>query len=137
MLKRLGIADFLGALIQHVEQYTELRCYEAPEDQKSPFYAIELVETEPRNTKTEFIDRYQVSLHAIAAPCEGPFSFEPVLEMETRLEEAMTIPLKIPDQFHLVDQDFVGLNILKKDPSNEGHAVVTFHFDISYGLACK
>lgn len=137
MLRRLGIADFLGAVIQHVEQYTELPCYEDPLDQASPFYAIDLVETEPRNTKTEFIDRFKVSFHVIAAPCEGRFSFQPVLELEQKLEEAMTVPLAIPACFHLVDQNFVGVNVMKKDPTNEGHIVMTFYFDVSYGYACK
>lgn len=137
MLMRLGIADFLGMLISHIERYTGIRCYEAPEDQKSPFYALELVETAPQNTKTEFIDRYQVMLHVIAAPCKGPFSYQPVLELEQQLEEAMTNELDVPEPFYLVNQDFVGLNALKRDETNEGHAVVTFYFDVSYGHVCK
>lgn len=137
MLKRLGIADFLGLLIHHIEAQTGKRCYEAPEDQKSPFYALELVETVPKNTKTQFIDRYQVTLHAIAAPSKGPFSFQPVAELEQELEEAMTVPLEVPEPFYLVNQDFVGLNGLKKDPSGEGHAIITVYFDISYGFICK
>lgn len=137
MLRRLGIADFLGLLITHIEQRTGKRCYEAPEDQESPFYALDIVETEPRNTKTEFIDRFQVSLHAIAAPCQGPFSYQPVLELEQELEEAMTEELRIPAPFRLLEQNFVGLNALKRDETNEGHAVLTFYFDVSYGFACK
>lgn len=138
MLKRLGIADFLGLFIAHVEEGTGLRCYEAPLDQKSPFYALDLIETEPRNTKTEFIDRFQVTLHAIAAPSIGAFSFQPVLELEHTLEEVMTRPLKVPEPFCLVNQEFVGVNALKCDEETmEGHAVLTFVFDVSYGFACK
>lgn len=137
MLHRLGIVDFLALLIEHIETRTGKRCYEAPEDQDPPFFALDLVETQPRNTKTEFIDRFQVSLHAIAAPSEGPFSFQPVLELLKELEEAMTDELAIPRPFRLIEQEYEGLNVLKKDESQEGHAVVTYHFDVSYGFATK
>lgn len=136
-LRRFGIVDFLACLISHVEEQTGKRLYEAPQDQKAPFFALDLVETEPTNTKTEFIDRFQVSIHAIAAPNTGAFSFQPVLELLQELEEAMTVKLAIPAPFRLIDQDYVGLNTLKQDPSGEGHAVVTYRFDVLYGFMCK
>lgn len=136
MLKRLSMAEFLGCLIDHVEERTGLSCYDDPNNKKSPFYSVQLVRSEPANTKTEFRDVYQVWIHCISAPA-NPFSNAPVLALVQALEEAMTDDMELPDPFCVQRQDYGGLQTLKKDESGEGHAVLSFDFNVRYGFRCK
>lgn len=135
-LTRLSIAEFLGCLIDHVEAATGLRCYDDPENRESPFYSVQFLKSEPANTKTMFVDVYQVWVHCIAAPAK-PHSNAPVLALVESLEEAMTSDVRLPDGFQLVAQVYGGLQSLKRDESGEGHAVLTYDFHICYGFRCK
>jgi len=136
MLKRLGIADFIGCLIEHIESRTGLRCYDSPDGVPSPFYSVQLLRSEPANTKTMFVDVYRVWIHCISEPV-NPYSNAPVLGLVTALEEAMTEDVEPPDGYKLIRQTYGGLQTLKQDESDEGHAVLSFDFHICYGLRCK
>lgn len=136
MLKRLSIAEFLGCLITHIESKTGIKCYDDPDNEKSPLFSVQLVSTEPANTKTMYIDSYEVWIHCISKP-RKPYSNTPVLKLVQTLEEAMTDDLALPAPFQMYRQEYRGLQTLKKDPSNEGHAVLSFRFYICYGLRCK
>lgn len=136
MLKRLSIAEFLGALIDWVSERTGVPCCSDPNGKASPFYAVELLRTEPQNTKTEFVDRYDVSIHCISEPVR-PYSSAPVLDLVQKLEEAMSDDLELPEPFDLCRQEYGGLQAVKRDESDEGHAVLSFSFLIGYGFRCK
>lgn len=136
MLRRLSIAEFWGLLLDHITSHTEIPVYTAPYERKSPFYYLELLGTEPVDTKTQYIDRFKFSIHAISQPTK-PFSFEPVLNMVQEIEEIMTDDMKIGRPFWLVNQSFDGVQAVKKDETEEGHAVLDYHFDISYGFKVK
>lgn len=137
MLRRLSPTELLSVLINHVESRTGIRLYDNPEGKKSPFYSFDSIEREPNNTKTMFMDRFSLSIHCISAPPLGEYSSQPVLEMENRLEEALTDELELPEPYELVHQECQGINAVKRDPSGEGHAVVSYNFDVCYGFRCK
>lgn len=136
MMKRLSAAEFLGCLIATIEKRTGISCYDNADNKPSPLYSVQLLRTEPANTKTMFIDRYEVSIHCISEEVE-PYSNAPVLRLVQQLEEAMTDDLKLKVPYLLHRQDYLGLQALKKDPSGEGHAVLNFTFHICYGYRCK
>lgn len=135
-LKRFGIGEFIGALISHIEQNTNLPCYDSPDGKMSPFYSVELVKSEPQNTKTMFVDMYEVWIHCIGEPVK-PYSNAQVLELVSTLEEAMTVELTLPAPYELISQDYGGLQTLKRDESGEGHAVLSYVFLVCYGFRCK
>ena len=135
-MQRLSIAMFLGALIEFIGGRTGTRCVIDPDGEKSPFYAVELVKSEPADTKTCYVDSYEVWVHCISAPT-SPYSSAPVLNMVTRLEEAMGGELELPEPFWLFAQDYGGLQTLKRDGTGEGHAVLSFDFRVCYGFRCK
>lgn len=136
MLKRLSIAEFIGCLIDFIEEKTGLRCYDSPDNKESPFYSVQLVSSEPGDTKTMFIDVYQVWIHCIGAPTK-PHSTAPVLALVRQLEEAMTDDVELPEPYQMQRQVYGGLRTLKVDESDEGHAVLSFDFHVCYGFRCK
>lgn len=136
MLKRLSIAEFLGHLIGAVSERTGIPCYDSPEDRPSPLYSVQLVRSEPADTKTMYIDVYSVWIHCIGAPVR-PYSNAPVLSLVQALEEAMSDGLALPEPYLLYRQVYDGLQTLKMDETGEGHAVLSFTFHICYGYRCK
>ena len=137
MLQKLSPAIFLGCLIEQLEERTGVKCYDNPENKLSPLYSVEIVPpVESSNTKTMFIDVYRMNIHCIAEPVE-PHSNAPVLSMVAKLQEALTDDIVLPDPFYMYMQTEEGLQTLKKDESNEGHAVLSYSFRICYGLRCK
>ena len=136
MLQRMSIAEFLGVLNAAVEDRTGYPCHPNPDGKESPFYSVQLIKTEPKNTKTSFVDRYEVWIHCVAAPVV-PHSDAPVLDLVQTIEEAMTDDVDLDGSFEMFNQQSNGLQSLKKDESGEGHAVLSFYFDVQYGLRCK
>lgn len=136
MLRRLSIAEFWGLLLDHVQGLTEIPVYTSPYERKSPFYYLELLGSDPVDTKTQYIDRFKFAIHAISRPTR-PFSFAPVLEMVQEIEEVMTEPMQLARPFWLVDYSFDGVRSVQKDETDEGHAVLDYHFDVSYGFKIK
>lgn len=135
-LKRLGIGELDGLLIEHVKQGTGLPCYDSPDGKESPFYSVEIVKTEPQDTKTMFVDSCEVWVHCISKPTR-PYSNAPVLRLVSRLEEAMTEDIALPGPYELVSQDYEGLQALKGDESGEGHAVLSYTIRVCYGFRVK
>lgn len=136
MLHRMSPVELLGALVTTIESRTGVTCCADPDNVPSPLYSVELTGTEPRNTKTGYVDRYEVDVHCISAPVE-PFSQQPVLELVHALDEALTEDVELPPPFDMLNQEWRGIQAVKEDESHEGHAVVSLAFDVQYGLRCK
>lgn len=136
ILNRLSLAEFLGIVVTHIQEQTGLPCHTTGANNDPPFYFVELISSEPRNTKTMFIDHIETFVHAVAAKTEV-LSFAPVLDLVQILEESMTVDVVLPRHFVLVNQQANGLQSLQHDPTGEGHAVLGFGFDICYGFRCK
>lgn len=136
MMQRIGIGEFLGCLIDHIEEKTGTRCYDSPEDEASPLYSVELETTEDKQTKTMFLDVFNVNVHCISEKVR-PYSSAPVLRLVQELQEAMTDDVALPAPFFLNAQTFNGLRSIKQDASGEGHAVLSYSFQVCYGFRCK
>ena len=137
MLKRLSIAELLGCLIGHIEDRTGVPCYDSPDNERSPLYSVQLTRTEPANTKTMYVDVFQVWVHCISEPAVGEYSNAPVLALVQGLEEALSDDLALPSPYRMFRQVYNGLQTLKMDESREGHAVLSFDFHVCYGFRCK
>lgn len=137
MLKKMNPGDLLGAISEHVEVRTGIRCHTAqPDDQPSPLFYAQLLKTEPRNTKGFFVERYKLLIHCVAEPVE-PHSDGPALDLSHMLDEALTEPLWLPPPFILHNQEDGGIQSVKRDESGEGHVMKAYDFDVQYGFRCK
>lgn len=135
-VKRLSAGVFLGTLIETIEDRTGTPCYDTPDGEESPLYSVEFMQLEPSNTKTMFVDRFDVRIHCIAAEVI-PHSNAPVLRMVQTLEENMDLRITLDEPFHIYNQEYRGIRALKKDESGEGHAVTDWSFYVCYGYRCK
>ena len=136
MTRRMSIAEFLGCLIDHIEEHTGIKCCDFPDNVPSPLFSVEIETTEDARTKTMFLDVFNVLVHCISEAAE-PFSTAPVLRLVEQAEEALESEVEIPGPFALNSQDFMGLRSVTRDQSGEGHAVLSYRFEICYGLICK
>lgn len=133
MKQRLDLAELIGSLIDHIEKHTDFKCYDAPDNKESPFFSIELQDTNQQNDcKDAFVDCVQVSIHCISEAPVGYYSNAPVLEMVRCLEVAMEEPIVLPEPFDLYRIEHDGLQTLKRDPSGEGHAIEVYRFFVCY-----
>lgn len=135
-VQRLSAGVFLGTLITEIETRTGTPTYDVPDNEASPLYSVELLRTEPANTKTMFVDRYDMRIHCIAAQVE-PHSNAPTLRLVQTLEQALADTIELDGNFHVFNQEYRGIRSLKKDPSGEGHAVTDWSFYVCYGFRCK
>ena len=127
MYRRLSIAQFLGSLIGFI------KCYDDPDNKPSPLYSVQLVRTQPQNTKTMYIDTYEVWVHCISEAVQ-PHSNAPVLNLVQTLEEALSTDLPLPAPFKLYRQEYEGLQTLKRDES--GVKMITSPEELD-GYRCK
>lgn len=135
MLKQLNLVDLFKAIQTKVEDKTGLKCLDfVKENEKAPFYFMELVRPTPANTKTMYIVNYEVWIHSIA---EESNSSIPIFNMLTNLDEALSEDIELPEGFELVLQTNNGVQTLKTDETNEKHAVTSFTFKVCYGFMCK
>lgn len=135
MLKKLETKKLHKALKEHIESKTGNTCYdEVPERAASPFYYAELIGKEEDNTKTMWREKFTFSIHAITAPDKGSVN---IYNMIDALEEAMTEDIILPDNYWLVLQTNEGLQTLKKDETQEKHAVLIYSFTVCYGFKTK
>lgn len=137
MLKRLNATELLAVLMQHIEERTGIPVYDNPENKKSPFYAFEYVTSKPVETKTMFMDEFEVPIHAISAPPSGEYSIQPILDLVEKLQSALTEEICLPEPFRLINQEDGGIQAMKRDPSGEGHAIVNCTFQVCYAYKVK
>lgn len=136
MIQRLSLAVFLGCLIEAIEDGTGVKCYDSPENRESPLYSVELQSTQPENTKTMYIDAITVWVHCISEPVR-PYSNAKVLGMVQKLEQALMGGFGLPAPFSLYRTTCNGVQTVKKDETDEVHAIAEFTFRVCYGLRVK
>lgn len=135
MLKKLETTALHRAIKEHIEAKTNTICYdEVPDNAESPFYYVEMIGKEDDSTKTMWREKFTFSIHCITAPTTGSKS---VYQMIDTLEEAMTEDILLPENYWLVLQTNEGLQTIKKDETQEKHAVLFFSFTVCYGFKTK
>lgn len=135
MYKQLGLVDLISAIQKKVKERTGIVCYDAvPQNALSPFYFAEVVGKRPAHSKTMYRDVFTVWIHVIAEPGESSVQ---VYDLIQRLEEALTEDISLPEEFELIMQTNNGVQTIKKDETNEKHAVLAYEFMVCYGFKCK
>ena len=137
MNQRLSIVALIATLINCIEGKTGLRCYDAvPLDAESPFYFVELVSVQPKNTKSMYVDSFNCLFHCIA-PQEENNSSVGIYSLIQGLQEALTHTLYLNEPFNLLRLEDNGVSIIKTDETGEKHAVCSITIDVAYGFICK
>ncbi len=135
MLKQLGLVELLSAVQEKVESNTGLRCYDdVPIGVDTPLYYAQVIGKRPSPSKTMWKDVFTVWIHAIAE--EGNSSVG-VYDLIQKLEEAMTEDIKLKEPHQLVMQTNNGIQVIKKDETNEKHAVLEYELTVCYGFKSK
>lgn len=135
MIKKLGIAELLSAVIKKVEENTAMRCYDyVASNTPSPFYFVEVVGKRADNTKTMYCEIFTVFIHAISTVKKGSVEIYKLIEL---LEESLTEDITLPDGIELLMQTEQGLQTIKTDETKEKHAVLVYEFRVCYGFKTK
>ena len=142
-LRKFSLVDFLKAVIDRVELGTGKRCYDAvPDHTKAPFYYAEIVGLRPDDTKTMFIDVFEVFIHAIAEPSRSSVG---VYDLIQGLQEAMTVDIELPVGYLLVSQASLGsqristsgVEKISLGETGEKQAIFGYEFKVCYGYRVK
>lgn len=133
--QKLGLTDLIAAIQKKIKERTDIPCYDHVEmNTPSPFYFAEVVRITPANSKTMYRDNIVVNIHCIAEPGDSSVQIYKLIE---ELQEAMTEEIALPEPFELIMQTDDGVQTIKKDETNEKHAVVQYTFMVCYGFKCK
>lgn len=135
MYKQLGLVDLISAIQEKIEAKTGLKCYDAvPDNAPSPFYFAEVIRKRQAHSKTMWRDVFTVWIHAITEPGDSSVG---IYDLIQKLEESMTEDIDLPEGYELVMQTNNGVQTIKKDETNEKHAVLDYEFMVCYGFKCK
>lgn len=134
-LSKLSPVLLLAALQKKIEEQTGKKCYDAvPKNAKSPFYFAEILRIQPDNTKTMWRDVYTANVHCIAAPSKSSVGIFALID---QLEEALTSNIRLPNGYHVVQQQSGGVQSIKTDETGEKHAVLNLVITVCYGFKVK
>lgn len=137
MIKRLSILDMHLALKNLIETYSDLPLLDGiPENQPAPFVHIGNLLKEPDDTKTMFVDKFDVHLDVISKREENDSSI-PHYENIQSIEEVFTKQMRLDESFDIFRQSNDGLISNLTDETGEKHAVLAFSFWVSYGFKVK
>lgn len=135
MLKKLSLLDLHRPVQERIETSTHLKCIDdIPTDLPAPFTYLELVNTQPRNTKTMFVQEYIVHIHILSEAGSSVPHYENI----QAVDEALTEYIKLPEGYELWGQAESGLvSNYTDDETKERHAVLAFKISVSYGFRVK
>lgn len=135
MLRQLSPIDLLKGIQEKVEEKTGLSCYDfVAEETKAPFYFMQFLKKEPLNNKTMYKEVYSVALHVISGERKGQVE---LLELCTRLEEALSEEITLPSWVSLISQICEGVSHIKEEETGEKHAIMIFKFELCHGYKIK
>ena len=137
MLKRLSILDMHIAIKNLIEEYSDLKLLDGVGvNEVSPFTYFEIVDMQPDNTKTMYVDKFTIHIHIISK-AEKNNSSIPHYENIQKIEEVFTKRMKLNEPFDLFRQANEGLISNYTEETGEKHAVLGYSFWVSYGFKVK
>lgn len=134
MLKQFPVVELLDAVLKRLRANGLSAHDHIPKDSPSPLVSVEMIRSQPANTKTMYVTQYDIQIRAIAPAIESSI---PIFDLVRQVEEAMTRDIDIPEPYNLIRQAYSGINSTYTDEAGERHAVMNFSFYISYGFMCK
>lgn len=137
MIKRLSILDMHVAIKNLIEAYSDLPLLDGiPENQPAPFTYFEVVEKQPADTKTMFVDKFTIYIHVISKQEQNGSSVQHYKNIQ-QIEEVFTNQIKLNEPYEVFRQSNDGLISNLTDETGEKHAVLSFSFWVSYGFKVK
>lgn len=137
MLKRLSILDMHIAIKNLIEEYSDLKLLDGVGvNEVSPFTYFDIVDMQPDNTKTMYVDKFTIHIHIISK-AEKNNSSIPHYENIQKIEEVFTKRMKLNEPFDLFRQANEGLISNYTEETGEKHAVLAYSFWVSYGFKVK
>ena len=137
MLKRLSILDMHIAIKKLIEEYSDLKLLDGVGvNEVSPFTYFDIVDMQPDNTKTMYVDKFTIHIHIISK-AEKNNSSIPHYENIQKIEEVFTKRMKLNEPFDLFRQANEGLISNYTEETGEKHAVLAYSFWVSYGFKVK
>lgn len=137
MLKRLSILDMHIAIKKLIEEYSDLKLLDGVGvNEVSPFTYFDIVDMQPNNTKTMYVDKFTIHIHIISK-AEKNNSSIPHYENIQKIEEVFTKRMKLNEPFDLFRQANEGLISNYTEETGEKHAVLGYSFWVSYGFKVK
>lgn len=136
MHQRMPVSELIKSVKEHVKAWSGYPAHGSGADWKSPFVYVEFLKSEPADTKTAYVDRFDIRLHCISEPT-NPYSQGPVMDMIAPVEEAMTAKIPLPEPFDAYRVDYGGIQAVNQDETNEGHAVLDYSVYVQYALKIK
>lgn len=137
MLKRLSILDMHIAIKNLIEEYSDLKLLDGVGvNEVSPFTYFEIVDMQPDNTKTMYVDKFTIHIHVISKAEQNNSSI-PHYENIQKIEEVFTKRMKLNEPFDLFRQANEGLISNFTEDTGEKHAVLAYSFWVSYGFKVK
>lgn len=134
-LNKLGPLELVKSVKALLEKNTNIAIYDVPPiNESAPLAFIELSSITPVQNKTMYRDKYIVFVHVIAKPSDSNVE---MYKMIQEIEEAFSENILLNERFKLIKQVSEGLITIKKDPSGEKHAILSYSFDICYGFKLK
>lgn len=136
MLKKYNLIDLIKLVKDQLAENTGATVYDTlpPQDAPSPFYFVEFRRSLEIKSKVYFVDQYTLYIHAIGS-VNGTNA--EIYKMLDSMRDAMTCDIQVAEPYVLINQQNDGVLNIKKDETNELHAVVSFTFRIAYGLRTK
>lgn len=137
MIKRLSILDLHIAIKNLVETYSDLRLIDGVgENEPSPFVFFEILEKQPDDTKTMFVDKFTIHFHVISKAETNNSSIPHYANIQA-IEEVFTKRMVLEEPFDLFRQSNDGMVSNVMDETSERHAVLAYSFWVSYGFKVK
>ena len=128
MLKRLSILDMHIAIKNLIEEYSDLKLLDGVGvNEVSPFTYFDIVDMQPNNTKTMYVDKFTIHIHVISK-AEKNNSSIPHYENIQKIEEVFTKRMKLNEPFDLFRQANEGLTSNYTEETGEKHAVLAYSF---------
>lgn len=138
MLRRLSPVDLVAAIVTRVQDGTGVKCVTDPDGEASPLYSIGSITSRPGKSKTMFLDVFDVQVHAISRPGRDRAEvFGMIRALEEAMEQDVVVDASECPTFHMVRQDDMGIQNIKRDGTGEWHAIVAYELTVSYGLIVK
>lgn len=135
MNRQLSLVDLIKAVQDRIQFGSNLICYDhVPDNAQTPLVYAEVVGIEPADSKTMYIKDYSVWVHVISD--DAPTSV-PVYRCVQEVQEAMTEDVVLPQYVNLVLQTDAGLQTIYQEQDGAKHAVLEYHFKVSYGYKFK
>lgn len=137
MIKRLSILNLHIAIKNLIEDYSSLKLVDGvKENEPSPFTFFEIVDMQPDNSKTMFVDKFTIHIHIISKS-EKNMSSVSHYENIQAIEEVFTKRMELNEPYDIFRQSNDGMITNMMEETGERHAVLSFSFWVSYGFKAK